>query len=424
MTKYPTTSTLTPSDRGLSMDGVALVDVAQEFATPAYVYSRNAMEARWHDFDHAFGTHRHLICYAVKACSNLAILKLFAQLSSGFDIVSGGELERVLRAGGDPKRVVFSGIGKRRDEIEQALAAGIRCFNVESASELKAIEGCARELGKVAPISVRVTPDVDADTHAHITTGLKENKFGVSAQEAAELYQYASASTVLDTIGVSCHIGSQITTLKPFSEAFARVLAFVRDLEADGIKIRQLDLGGGLGVAYDGGQPPRPSDYVSQLLATLGGSTGNCPWEILIEPGRALVADAGVLLTRILYLKMGEQHNFAVVDVAMNDLLRPALYGAHHRVIAMTPNTSDTQTYNVVGPVCESADVIARDCRLAVREGDLLAVLTTGAYGFSMAGNYNSRPRPAEILISDGVARLIRKRETLDDLMAGECVLS
>ncbi len=410
---------LQTGERGLTMDGVALADVARDFSTPAYVYSHAAMAARWGEFDRAFSERAHLICYAVKACSNLAILNLFARLGSGFDIVSGGELERVLRAGGDPARVVFSGVGKRRDEIESALAKNIRCFNVESTAELKAIEACARSLGKMAPVALRVNPDVDADTHAHITTGLKENKFGVPLHAALALYQYAADSDALDVCGVSCHIGSQITALEPFSEAFRRVLAFARDLEHRGIKIRQLDLGGGLGVAYDGEQPPTPAAYVSCLFAALG----DCPWEIVIEPGRALVADAGLLLTRVLYLKTEGQRNFAVVDAAMNDLLRPALYGAHHRVTAVAPAAGIApQRYDVVGPVCESADVIARDCELAIREGDVLAVLTAGAYGFSMAGNYNSRPRPAEVLIGDAAARLIRKRETLDELMAGESV--
>ncbi len=406
------------SGRGLGVEGVALTDVAREFSTPTYVYSRAAMEMQWHDFDRAFGKRRHLICYAVKACSNLAVLNLFARLGSGFDVVSGGELERVLRAGGDPAYVVFSGIGKQRDEIERALAAGIRCFNVESASELKTIEDCARGRGKTAPVSLRVNPDVDANTHAHITTGLDHNKFGVSVEEAAGLYQYAAASDALEALGVSCHIGSQITTLKPFSEAFRRVLKFALGLERDGINVRQLDLGGGLGVAYDDERPPTADDYVSCLLATLG----DCPWEILIEPGRALVAAAGLLLTRVVYLKRGRR-NFAVVDSAMNDLLRPALYGVRHRIAAVAPNADTApQHYDVVGPVCESADVIARDCELAVCEGDLLAVLTAGAYGFSMAGNYNSRPRAAEVLISGGEARLIRNRETLDDLMAAESI--
>ncbi len=406
-------------DHGLTVDGVALSDIAREFATPTYVYSQATIEARWRGFDRAFGERQHLICYAVKACSNIAILNLFARLGSGFDIVSGGELERVLRAGGDPARVVFSGIGKRRDEIERALIAGIRCFNVESASELKTIEGCARSLGRVAPVSLRINPDVDTNTHAHVTTGLKENKFGVPVQTAAALYQYAAASDALNALGVSCHIGSQITALEPFSEAFRRVLEFARELESSDIKAHQLDLGGGLGVAYGDEQPPTPADYVSHILATMN----NRSWEILIEPGRALVADAGVLLTRILYLKTEGQRNFAVVDAAMNDLLRPALYGARHSVVAVAPDTGITpQRYDVVGPVCESADVIARDCKLAVCEDDLLAVLTVGAYGFSMAGNYNSRPRPAEVLINDGEARLIRSRETPEDLMAGEAI--
>ncbi len=412
-------SSLKTGERGVTMDGVALDDVARGFSTPTYVYSRAAMVERWRDFDRAFGERKHLVCYAVKACSNIAVLDVFARLGSGFDVVSGGELERVLRAGGDPSRVVFSGLGKRRDEIERALAAGIRCFNVESASELKLIESCARNAGKVAPVSLRVNPDVDAETHAHVTTGLKENKFGVAAAEATALYRSAAISGALEVVGVSCHIGSQITTLGPFSEAFQRVLEFARELESGGVKIRHLDLGGGLGVAYDGEQPPSPADYVSSTLAAIG----DCPWEVLIEPGRALVAEAGVLLTRVLYLKTGSHCNFAVVDAAMNDLLRPALYDARHRVVAVAPDPSaELRRYDVVGPVCESADVITRGRELALNEGDLVAVLTAGAYGFSMSGNYNSRPRPAEVLIGDGKARLIRGRETLDDLTAGETI--
>ena len=414
----PASSLVRATGRGLTVEAVALVDVAREFSTPSYVYSRRAMQAQWHAFDRAFGDRKHLVCYAVKACPNLAVINLFARLGSGFDIVSAGELERVLRAGGDPSRVVFSGIGKQRGEIERALAVGIRCFNVESASELKVIEDCARGFGKPAPVSLRVNPDVDAGTHAHVTTGTRHNKFGVSIKEAAALYRYAAASDALDVFGLSCHIGSQITALEPFSRAFRRVADFARDLAGDGTELRQLDLGGGLGVSYDGEQPPAPGDYVSGLLTTLG----DCPWEILIEPGRALVADAGLLLTRVVYIKE-QPRNFVVIDAAMNDLLRPALYGARHRVVAVAPGTGAApRRCDVVGPVCESADVIARDCELAVREGELLAVLTAGAYGFSMAGNYNSRARAAEVLIDDGEARLVRRRETLDELMAAEFV--
>ena len=414
-------SPLQTANRGLALDGVALADVAREFATPAYVYSAAEMTARWRAFDQAFGEQAHLVCYAVKACSNVAVLRLFAQLGGGFDIVSGGELERVLRAGGNPARVVFSGVGKQRDEIERALAAGIRCFNVESASELDAIESVARDQGRVAPFALRINPDVDAGTHAHVTTGLEANKFGVAAEEAAALYRRAAGNNMLEAVGVSCHIGSQITSLKPFTEAFRRVAAFARELEQGGIRLRQIDLGGGLGVAYGDERPPAPAEYVAQLLAAIGDCPGDLPWEVVIEPGRALVADAGMLLTRVVYLKETKRRNFAIVDAAMNDLLRPALYGAHHPVVAVAPDGKvEAKHYDVVGPVCESADVIANDCTLRVREGDLLAVLAAGAYGFSMAGSYNSRPRPAEVLIRDGKARLIRARETLSDLMAGE----
>ena len=404
-------------DNGLMMDNISLADIAHEFTTPTYVYSQATMVSRWQDFHRAFGKRSHLICYAVKACSNIAVLNLFARLGSGFDIVSGGELDRVLHAGGDPTRIVFSGIGKRQDEIEHAITIGIRCFNVESVSELKMIEHCARHLQKIAPISLRINLDVDAGTHAHITTGVKDNKFGIPMDVAAKLYQYIATSDALEVSGVSCHIGSQITALEPFSKAFKRVLTFARKIEQSGIKIRQIDFGGGLGVAYADEKLPNLTDYVSCILTTIG----DCPWEILIEPGRALVADAGVLLTRIIYLKPESQRNFAVVDAAMNDFLRPALYDAYHRIVPAMPNTNTkAQIYDVVGPVCESADVIARDCKLAVCEGDLLVVLLAGAYGFSMASNYNSRFRPAEVLIHDGKVRLIRKKETFDSLITGE----
>ena len=422
----PTSPPLHAGDRGLCLDGVVLTEVAREFGTPTYVYSRTAMVTQWQAFERAFGKHRHLICYAVKASSNIALLNLFARLGSGFDIVSGGELERVLVAGGEPSRIVFSGVGKRCDEIERAISVGIRCFNVESAAELNTIECCAQRLEKTAPIALRINPDVDAATHAHITTGIKENKFGMPMNAAMDLYRRAATSNALEVVGVSCHIGSQITTLDPFSRAFRRVVQFAHVLESGGTKLAHIDFGGGLGVDYGSEKPPPPADYVSCLIETLDEHPlGSGPWEILIEPGRALVADAGLLLTRVIYLKTEGHRNFAVVDAAMNDLLRPALYGAHHRVVSVEPPRDGwtADNYDVVGPVCESADFISRACKLAIGEKDLLAVLSAGAYGFSMSGNYNSRPRPAEVLTCNGNARLIREREKFDNLIAGESLV-
>ena len=416
---------LQSTDAGLRMDGVSLIEVAREFGSPTYVYSHAAMAARWQAFERAFGDRKHLVCYAVKACSNIAVLNSFARLGSGFDIVSGGELERVLLAGGEASRVVFSGVGKRYDEIRRALEVDIRCFNVESLSELKAIEHCARELRKVAPVSLRINPDVESGTHAHIATGMKNNKFGLAAETAMELCQRAAKSDFLEVTGISCHIGSQITVLEPFATAFARMLQFAHAVEALGIKLRQIDFGGGLGVAYDGGKVPGADAYVACLLEKLDEHCRQgCPWTILIEPGRALIADAGLLLTRVIYLKTESPRNFVVVDVAMNDLLRPALYAARHRVVSAEADTRNipTTNYDVVGPVCESADVIAGNCNLAIAEGDLLAVLSTGAYGFSMASNYNSRQRPAEVLIRNGEALLIRERESFEALVAGETI--
>ncbi len=421
-----TLPSLQPTDTGLCLDGVSLVEVAREFGSPTYVYSHAAMTARWQAFDRAFGDQKHLVCYAVKACSNIAVLNSFARLGSGFDIVSGGELERVLLARGEPSRVVFSGVGKRESEIRRALEVGIRCFNIESVSELKAIERYARSLGKVAPVCLRINPDVEVDTHAHIATGMKENKFGLPEKTAMELCQVAAKSDFLEVVGISCHIGSQITALAPFATAFARMLQFAHAAEARGIELRQIDFGGGFGVSYDGREVPAADEYVGCLLEALAEHCHQgCPWTVLIEPGRALIADAGLLLTRVIYLKTESPRNFAVVDAAMNDLLRPALYAASHRVVSVeaAPRSLPAADYDIVGPVCESTDVIAKDCNLTIAEGDLLAVLSTGAYGFSMAGNYNSRQRPAEVLIRDGKALLIRSRETFEALVAGEIVV-
>ncbi len=399
---------------------VALAGVAERYGTPCYVYSRATLERHWNAFDQALGGHPHLICYAVKANSNLALLNLLARLGSGFDIVSVGELERVLQAGGDPRKVVFSGVGKRADEMRRALEAGIRCFNVESVPELERLSRVASEAGCVAPVSLRVNPDVDARTHPYISTGLKENKFGVDIREARTVYRRAADLPGLSVVGVDCHIGSQLTEVAPFVDALDRVLALVDDLGTDGIAIRHLDLGGGLGIRYGDEHPPSPQDYVAPLLKRLGAR--DC--EILLEPGRAIVGNAGVLLTRVEYLKCTAHRNFAVVDAAMNDLLRPALYDAWQDIVPVMPRTdAPERVYDVVGPVCETGDFLGKERRLAVQEGDLLAVRSAGAYGFSMSSNYNSRPRAAEVLVDGDRAHLVRERETLAGLWAGERLL-
>lgn len=404
----------------LYAEAVPLSRIAEALGTPTYVYSRATLERHWRAFDTAFGTHPHLICYAVKANSNLAVLNLLARLGSGFDIVSGGELERVLRAGGDPGRVVFSGVGKRVEEMRRALEVGIRCFNVESESELERLDRVAGELGRVAPVSLRVNPDVDADTHPYIATGLKENKFGIDIARAVEVYRRAVRLPNLRVVGIDCHIGSQLTGLAPFLDALDRVLALAQRLEAAGIPIHHLDLGGGLGVRYRNETPPRPDEYVQALFERLGGRK----YEILLEPGRAIAANAGVLLTRVEYLKTSEHKNFAVVDAAMNDLMRPALYEAWQEILPVETRTdAEPRLYDVVGPVCETGDFLGKARELALREGDLLAVRSAGAYGFSMSSNYNTRPRAAEVMVDGDRWHVVRRRESLEQLMAGEALL-
>ncbi len=405
-------------DNRLLAEGVDLQALAQQHGTPLYVYSRATLERHWHAFDQALGDHPHLVCYAVKANSNLAVLALLARLGSGFDIVSGGELARVLRAGADPSRVVFSGVGKTGAEMESALAAGIRCFNVESSAELRRLDRVAGANGTRAPISLRVNPDVDAHTHPYISTGLKENKFGISIGAALEAYRRAADCAHLRITGIDCHIGSQLTTIAPFVDALERVLELVDRIESEGIAIDHLDLGGGLGVGYRDEHPPSPQDYVRPLLARLGNSNK----EILIEPGRAIAANAGVLLTRVEYLKTNEGKHFAIVDGAMNDLLRPSLYGAWQNIVPVIPRSGDTLEYDVVGPVCETGDFLGKQRQLALAEGDLLAVLSAGAYGFSMSSNYNSRPRAAEVLVDGEHAHLVRRRETVEELFAAESI--
>jgi len=407
-------------DGRLFAEDVPLEDIAARFGTPTYVYSRATLERHWRAFDTALAGRPHLICYAVKANSNLAVLNLFARLGSGFDIVSGGELERVLQAGGEPGKIVFSGVGKSAAEMRRALEAGIRCFNVESEPELDRLNEVAGRLGVHAPVSLRVNPDVDAGTHPYISTGLKENKFGIDIAIADEVYARAAALPHLDVIGVDCHIGSQLTQVTPFVDALARVLALVDRLAARGIAVRHLDLGGGLGIRYRDEQPPEPHDYLAPILAAIGDRAV----EIMLEPGRAIVGNAGVLLTRVEYLKHTAHKDFAIIDAAMNDLLRPALYGAWQAIVPLRPRTDRApRTYDVVGPVCETGDFLGKDRELALAPGDLLAVRSAGAYGFSMSSNYNSRPRAAEVMVDGGQIHSVRARETLDDLWRGEQVL-
>lgn len=391
--------------------------VAERHGTPCYVYSRAALEHHWSAYNKAFADRPHLICYAVKANSNLALLNLLARLGSGFDIVSVGELERVLAAGGDPGTVVFSGVGKREDELRRALEVGIRCFNVETPDELGRLDRIAGQLNRKAPVSLRVNPDVDAQTHPYIATGLRENKFGIAIDEAMTHYQRAAALPNLVITGIDCHIGSQITSTTPFQDALARVLELARQLAQAGITIKHLDLGGGLGIRYREETPPTPQQYAAALLDKLG----DAPYEILLEPGRAIVGNAGLLLTRVEYLKNTPDRRFAIVDAAMNDLLRPALYNAWQDIVPVQQDaTLPEAVYDVVGPVCETGDFLGKERSLRIKPGDLLAVCSTGAYGFSMSSNYNSRPRPAEVLVDGEQMHLIRERETLTHLWQGE----
>ncbi len=404
----------------LYAEDVPVSDIAARFGTPVYIYSRATLERHWIAFDRAFGTRPHLICYAVKANSNLAVLNLLARLGSGFDIVSVGELERVLHAGGDPAKIVFSGVGKREDELRRALQVGIRCFNVEVPGELDRLNRIAGELGVCAPVSLRVNPDVDAKTHPYIATGLKENKFGIDVGLAFAEYCRAAEMPHLRIVGIDCHIGSQLTGLSPFLDALDRLLELVERLEARGIRLQHIDLGGGLGIRYRDEEPPEPGDYVSALLERLG----RRDWEILLEPGRAVAGNAGILVIRVEYLKQTPAKWFAIVDAAMNDLLRPALYHAWQEIVAVRPRQDvPVREYDVVGPVCETGDFLGRDRALALAEGDLLAVRSAGAYGFTMSSNYNSRPRPPEILVDGNQAHLVRQRESLEDLWRREQVL-
>ncbi|WP_444943331.1 diaminopimelate decarboxylase [Microbulbifer sp. ZKSA006] len=403
-------------DGSLWAEQVSLEQIAERFGTPTYVYSRAHFERQYRDYAEALGERPGLICYAVKANSNLGILSLLAQLGAGFDIVSGGELERVLLAGGDPARIVFSGVGKTAEEMRRALEVGVHCFNIESEAEIDRLERVAAECGKTAPISIRVNPDVDAQTHPYISTGLKENKFGIAIDKAIEVYQRAAASAHLKITGVDCHIGSQLTEIAPFLDALDRLLILVDQLAELGIILQHLDLGGGLGVRYRGEEPPPIGDYLAAVHQRIGARN----LSLILEPGRSIAANGGALLTRVEYLKRTEEHNFAIVDAAMNDNLRPALYQAWQDIVPVTPDESDSTLWDIVGPVCETGDFLGKNRSQSLQEGQLLAMLSTGAYGFTMSSNYNSRCRAAEVLVDGDKTYLVRERETFADLVRGE----
>lgn len=404
----------------LFAEEVAVEAIAAQYGSPCYIYSRATLERHWRAFDQAFANHRHLICYAVKANSNLAILNVLARLGSGFDIVSLGELRRVLAAGGAPDKIVFSGVGKREDEILAALEVGIRCFNIEVPGELDRINQLAAQLGVIAPVSFRVNPDVDAKTHPYISTGLKENKFGVDIGHALNEYRRAAKMDNIKVVGIDCHIGSQLTDTAPFLDATDRVLALVDALHAEGIPLEHIDLGGGLGICYRDEQPPQPAEYIEAILQRFA----DRDYEILLEPGRAIVGNAGILLTKVEYLKPTVNKNFAIIDAAMNDLVRPSLYGAWQEIIPVNADSESTeQTWDIVGPVCETGDFLGKNRALKLAQGDLLAVRSAGAYGFTMSSNYNSRPRAAEVMVDGGQVHLIRERESIPQLWAGEQLL-
>ncbi|WP_027159638.1 diaminopimelate decarboxylase [Methylobacter luteus] len=404
----------------LFAEDVSVQDIVYKYGSPCYIYSRATLERHWHAFDRAFGDQAHLICYAVKANSSIAILNLLARLGSGFDIVSLGEMERVLAAGGDPQKIVFSGVGKREDEILAALKIGIRCFNIEVSDELDRINRLAGQLGVIAPVSFRVNPDVDAKTHPYISTGLKENKFGIDIEQALSEYRRAAALPHINVIGIDCHIGSQLIETRPFLDALDRVLNLVSTLKAEGIALHHLDLGGGLGIRYKDEQPPEPADYIGAVLEHLGVSD----FEILLEPGRAIVGNAGILVTQVEYLKPTAHKNFAIVDAAMNDLVRPSLYSAWQDIIPVKRQSQAPEMrWDIVGPVCETGDFLGKERMLKIAQGDLLAIRSSGAYGFSMSSNYNSRPRVAELMVDGSNLHLIRARETIAQLWTGEQLL-
>jgi diaminopimelate decarboxylase len=408
----------TYKDEQLFAEDVPVADIARAHGTPLYIYSRATIERHWHAFNNAVSKHDHLICYAVKANSNLGVLSVLAKLGSGFDIVSKGELSRVIEAGGDTTKVVFSGVGKTSDEIRFALQQNIMCFNVESDAELDRINNVAGKLGVKAPISIRINPDVDAKTHPYISTGLKANKFGIARDDALRVYKRAAAMPNLEVKGMDCHIGSQLTDITPFVDALERLLVLIDELAVHNIMISHLDVGGGLGVPYNDETPPHPDEYAAAMSAKMQGREH---LKLILEPGRAIAANAGILVTEVEYLKQGEEKNFAIVDAAMNDLLRPALYSAWQAIIPVQPRLDiDAQKYDVVGPVCETGDFLGKDRDLAIAPGDFLAVRSAGAYGFVMASNYNSRCRPAEIMVDKTQTIVVREREKLEDLWKGE----
>ena len=405
----------------LMAENLPVKQLAEQFGTPLYVYSRATLERHWHAFNNAFGEHPHLVCFAVKSNPNIAILNVMAKLGSGFDIVSQGELERVLAAGGDAGRVVFSGVAKSHQEIARALEVNIRCFNVESEAELLRINQIAGEMGKIAPISLRVNPDVDAHTHPYISTGLKENKFGVSVEQAREVYKLAATLSNIKIVGMDCHIGSQLTELQPFLDAVDRLIVLMEQLKQDGIRLKHLDLGGGLGVTYTDETPPHPTEYAKALWEKLSAFS---ELEIIVEPGRAITANAGILVTKVEYLKSNESRNFAIVDAGMNDMIRPALYQAYMNILEIDRTLArEEKMYDVVGPICETSDFLGKQRKLAIAEGDYLAQRSAGAYGASMSSNYNSRPKTAEVMVDGDKAYLIRRREALNELWQLESLL-
>ena len=405
----------------LMAENLPVKQLAEQFGTPLYVYSKATLERHWHAFNNAFGEHPHLVCFAVKSNPNIAILNVMAKLGSGFDIVSQGELERVLAAGGDAAKVVFSGVAKSHQEIARALEVNIRCFNVESEAELLRINQIAGEMSKIAPISLRVNPDVDAHTHPYISTGLKENKFGVSVEQAREVYKLAATLPNIKIVGMDCHIGSQLTELQPFLDAVDRLIVLMEQLKQDGIHLKHLDLGGGLGVTYTDETPPHPTDYAKALWEKLSAFS---ELEIIVEPGRAITANAGILVTKVEYLKSNESRNFAIVDAGMNDMIRPALYQAYMNILEIDRTLArEEKMYDVVGPICETSDFLGKQRKLAIAEGDYLAQRSAGAYGASMSSNYNSRPRTAEVMVDGDKAHLIRRREALNELWQLESLL-
>jgi len=404
----------------LFAEQVSVQTIADQFGTPCYVYSRATFERHWRAFDSALAQTPHLICYAVKANSNIGVLNILARLGSGFDIVSVGELERVLKAGGDPTKIVFSGVAKRPDEIQRALEVGIHCFNVESESELYRINEVAKQLGVQAPISLRVNPDVDAQTHPYISTGLKENKFGITIEDAIATYKIAAGLSNIEIRGIDCHIGSQLTSITPFVDALKRVLALLEKLKTEGIEVQHIDIGGGLGIRYQDETPPAPDEYAKALNKLLA----DYNYSVIMEPGRAIAGNAGILVTRVEHLKHNSDRHFAIIDAAMNDLMRPALYGAWQAIVPVKPHkNAQTHKYDVVGPICETGDFLGKQRELNLLEGDLLAIRSSGAYGFTMSSNYNSRTRAAEVMVDGDSVHLVRKRERIEDLFADEKVL-